>query len=504
MATKKQRHKVQQLLDKKVRQRERLFLLVLFLVALAPRLLFVYIARYGPLTYDEADYDMLARNLALGHGYVFWDHQSQNVPVTFRPPGFPFFISLIYRFFDGIGPYYYEAHQPAVIAMRVTQALLGAFVPILTYFVAKHIFSRRVAVVAGIIMGAYTTFIFYASALMTENLYIPTLLVALLLLLKSEGKRPFWCCILGAFVMGLAIHIRPELIGFLPFLLLWFYIATRDWRQALMRWGVVAAIIVLMVIPWSVRNYRVADQFIFLDARTGYNLFIGYREGATGTFDMKAAEILVNELPQDRTGKWEIIRHNWGKEQALKFIREHPGRALALLPLKFMHFWDLDKREYLWAYSNGYIGHLPAPVLALVLGMVMLPFAVVVVLGVIGVSFTRPLPAGVWMILLLLLLYTIGHTLVFGEPRMHMPLVPFIAVLAAQGLVLLPCLWRYWRHPAAGDAAHESHAFSLRRTIAAALILCCFLGIWSCGLYLSWHKFEAVFGPNGHQSQIDF
>ena len=496
---KKKARQAQQTATKPTSVRRIAFLVILFLVALAPRLIFAYVSRNAPLTYDEADYDMLARNVALGHGYVYWDHASSNVPVTFRPPGYPYFISLVYRFFHGLGPYYYEPYQPAVFTMRVVQAILGALVPILTYFVALQIFTRRVAVVAGIIMALYTTFIFFSAALMTENLYIPVLLLTLLLLLKSEGKRPYLFCSLGAVVMGLAVHIRPEFVGFLPFLLVWFYLSTRNWRQALARWGTVAAIVTVMVVPWSVRNSRIVDQFVFLDTRTGYNLYIGYHDGADGTFDMGAAETLVNKLPQDRSGKWGLIRHNWGKAQALEFIGNHPGRAVALLPLKFLHFWDLDKREYLFAYSYGYIGHLPAPILAVMLGLVMLPFALIVLGGVTGLLFTRPLPSGVWMILFLIVLYTIGHTLVFGEPRMHMPLVPFIAILAAQGILLLPDLRRRWR-----DAKGPERQPLRRRAVAAACIMACFAGMWSYGIYLSRHKFEAVFGPNGHQSRIDF
>ena len=476
-----------------------LLLVSLFLLALIPRLSFVYVSRNATLTYDEADYDMLARNLALGNGYVYSDQKDQNVPVTFRPPGYPFFMSLLYRCFDGLGPYYYHSNKPAVFAMRIVQAFLGATVPLLVYFLALHLFSRRTAFIAGLIMALYTTFIFFTAALMTENLFIPTLLLALLLLLKTEGKHPIRFCVAGALVLGYAIHIRPELVYFLPFLLIWFYLSTRNKHQTLIRWALVAGIVVVMVTPWSVRNYRLLNQFVFLDVRTGYNLYIGYHDGADGSFSINAAKTLVKDLPQDRTGKWEMIRQTWGTEQAVKFIKEHPWRAIGLLPLKFLHFWDLDKREYLFAYSYGYIGHLPSVLLALVLGLVMLPFAFVVLGGIVGVTFTRPIPSGVWLFLLLILFYTTGYTLLFGEPRFHMPLTPLIAILAAQGLTLLPNLWRQWhsREP-------EKHESMKRRVLAAGMVMLFIIGMWSYGLFLCRDKIAAVFGPNGHQSKIEF
>ena len=476
-----------------------LLLASLFLLALIPRLTFVCISKNAALTYDEADYDMLARNLALGNGYVYSDRKTQNVPVTFRPPGYPFFISLVYRCFDGIGPYYYQPHKPAVFAMRIVQAFLGATVPLLVYFLALHIFSRRVALIAGLIMAFYTTFIFFTAALMTENLFIPTLLLSLLLLLKTEGKYPIHFCITGALVLGYAIHIRPELVFFLPVLFVWFYLSTRDKRKALIRWGIVAGIVIIMVTPWSVRNYRLLNQFVFLDVRTGYNLYIGYHDGADGSFSMKAAKTLAFDLPQDRTGKWEMIRQTWGTEQAIKFIKEHPWRAIGLLPLKFLHFWDLDKREYLFAYSYGYIGHLPSVLLALALALVMLPFAFVVLGGIIGVTFTRPIPSGVWLFLSLILFYTIGYTLLFGEPRFHMPLAPLLAVLAAQGVTLFPNLWQQWR-----SHDPETNESLKRRAFAAGLVMLFFICMWSYGLFLCRDKIAAVFGPNGHQSRIEF
>src|SRR5215471_10239563 len=60
---------------------------------------------------DAADYHQIATSLADGHGYV----NSGGEPTAWRPPGYPIFLSLIYR-----------VSGPSVTAATIVQSFVGA------------------------------------------------------------------------------------------------------------------------------------------------------------------------------------------------------------------------------------------------------------------------------------------------------------------------------------------------------------------------------------------
>jgi hypothetical protein len=251
-----------------------------------------------------------------------------------------------------------------------------------------------------------------------------------------------------------------------------------------------------------VRNYRVTGQFTYLDTRTGYNLYIGYRPEARGTFDMDAAIELAEMYRRQmllREADSDIVMHTWGKEQALAFLREHPGRVLQLVPLRVAHFWNLEHRMFLFAYSYGYVGELPRPLLAALFGVLLAPFPLLVTLSVAAVVFAPRFHHGHGLFLLLLAYYTALAAAVFGEARLHFPLVPVIAALAGGGIALLPEIRRRWT---AADPALRG--WTRRRAVLGIAVMLPFAAAWVYGVWFSWDMWTTVFSEGGHAAQLPY
>ena len=472
------------------------FLIVVCLVAFILRFAFVYAAREAQLTYDELQYDDIAKHLVDGKGYSWYtdvpfgyetieNANPGGIQTTFRPPLYPWFIAGIYTLF-GKGNF---------LAVRIAQAVLGALIPLIAYFIALRCTTRNAARLAAIVTALYPANIAYCLAFLIENLFPPLAGVAFLCLLKlNERPRWLWHTLAG-FFLGLSILARPSLTYFIPLLFFWFYFPKRDLKATVKSYAPIVAIIIVMVTPWVVRNYVVAEQFVYLDTRTGYNLYMGFNEHADGAFNFKSQEVFFNRLDLILN---DTNRHNYGMEQAKKFIRENPGRAVALIPSKFSHFWDLDKREFIAAYSYNYIGHVPPPALFALFVLLLSPFAFITIFGTIGTAFSdfsRPI-----CLMLLFIFYYMGiASLVLGDSRLHMALVPYITVLACNGIVHLPRILRQLRHrnkPAWGGA--------MLRAIAAVLIIAVFATVWTQGLNRDMDKFRRIFAPNGNQTRLPY
>ncbi len=389
-------------------------LFLLYSVSLVLRLGFVLLVGRGDLSLDEIEYHMLAANLAEGNGYTWFF----GLPSTFRPPGYPFLLSALYLI---TGPNYFAA--------RIVQSMLAATLPGLTYLLGRQVFEEKTARLGGFLTALYPPLIVHCAALLTENIFIPLLILGIWLLILSKGGERIRLHLFASLIVAVAVLLRPSFTFFLPVICLWLLLKARNARRGYARIGVLLGIWILAVSPWCLRNYEVAGQFVYLDTRAGYNLFIGYRDGADGSFDIRAAQepidvFMASNIPKLQRGLKEelaerevrrrlydevvsykqtnfpnhipagtydlsevesdVLMHEWGMQRARAFVVAHPWKALKLIPLKFMSFWNLEHRLFIFAYSQNFLGPLPPPLLAGALSLLIAPFACLTLLGVFG------------------------------------------------------------------------------------------------------------------------
>src|SRR3989338_7271620 len=99
---------------------------LLFILALIPRIAAGIISGQV-LSGDEVDYSQLASRILEGKAY------QSDFPLGFtnaRPPLYPLFIAVIYFFTNN-----------SVLAVKLAQALLGAFSCIIIFFITEGIFK---------------------------------------------------------------------------------------------------------------------------------------------------------------------------------------------------------------------------------------------------------------------------------------------------------------------------------------------------------------------------
>jgi hypothetical protein len=250
-------------------------------------------------------------------------------------------------------------------------------------------------------------------------------------------------------------------------------------------------VISILIAPWVIRNYNVTGQFVFLDTRTGFNLYIGYNPNATGTFNFESATEL-NAIVDD------VERHNWGMERAVEYIKENPAQSLLLMPKKFFYLYDLDKREYIAAYSRNYIGELHPIALSVLFFLIMSPFALVVTSSLAGIIFSK-LKRGSWLLLSVVLYFTALYSLTLAESRMHIVFVPFLIILASKGIFSILDI----RNNLSSSDQQIRLKTKKRLLIWIGLIIL-FICIWIYGISLDWVKFETIFSPGGNTSYVPY
>ncbi|MBV6452134.1 MAG: hypothetical protein MHPDNHAH_02887 [Anaerolineales bacterium] len=480
----------------------------IYLVALALRLIPVLAARGLGIGLDDMfQYDMLARSLAQGHGFrwyaevdlkqlasfVDFDLSSAReydpligVPTSFRAPLYPFFLAIVY-FFNGID-------FSRFFAARLAQAVfLGAPLAPLTYWVHKKLFPplllgeglggrfESAARASAWIVAAYPLLLVYPLGLGTENPFFVLLLASFLFLLLSIERPSTFHFLLSGVFIGLSALTRSVILAFAvaAFCLL-FYLHGKRALLAILSFSVVIA-------PWIVRNSLLHGKLTGIETSMGYNLYLGYHPQGNGSFIFGPSLDLLPILD-------DAERDRIGTEKALEFIKAQPERFFPLAINRLGFFFGLEKRVLMYFYGNNLIGFVPLPLLLTISAILLLPFAVISISAALGLSLLRSNPK-MWMLILLLILYTVPHIFILAEDRFHLALVPYIAILAAQfWMEGFDALTARWRESSAG------------KILAILSVLCVFLLVTNWGLELirDWDKIIQLLGPNGNQSYFPY
>lgn len=455
--------------------RDRLFSVVLFFVALLPRL-YVAIAWAREPVWDGHYYDFGARRIAAGLGYsddVVIAGQTIWHPWCHYPVGYSGFLGFFYRIF-GAGP----AVAPIV------NAVTGALLAVVCHRLARYAISTNRARLAGLFVALNPGLIIYSALLMTEPLAAFGITLSAWFVARDLRDKPVRGALLAGIALGLTTLVRPQSILCAPALGLLALAGTAPLRARL-RKAALAVVIALpvafaVVLPWTLRNCRVMDGCAFVSTNAGWNLAIGAFPRATGRFEtLRATDgcpIVTGQVQQDRC---------W-RDEGLNWIRTDTGRWLSLVPKKLSHTFDHESFPigYLsqadpegWPEETKFRGRAilstthcallslaalgvvarPSrrkgwtPLLAqgaallLVVGLALYgmqsdlhpfwPLAIVLMLvGSLPLPGSPPRAGVIGYLVFAVASVAITHAIFFGEDRYHLVITPALCVLAASAL----------------------------------------------------------------------
>lgn len=411
--------------DGAVPRRDLVALLVLAGVAFAVRIAFVLLTTDHVLVGDEIEYDIEGRFIA--EGKWFWSTTPYGNPheSLWKAPGYPAFVGVLYSLLG--------SDPDRVFAV---QSLIGPVTVILTWALARRLFDPAVALLAAAVVALHPFAWQFEVRLFAEALVTPLTVLFFILLLDRplDARRAIGLGVL----IGATVLIRPSAIYLLPAAAVASLVAT-GWRRGLMLSGVTLLLAVLVVAPWTIRNYSVSGAFVPVSVQDAA-LYGVFNDDAANDPEFPWAwryrtqrdqDIVFRERPIPDAEFREILR-----DRAFDYIREHP----ASVPKAFFwnglsRFWDVRRPSHILgeAAATGR-SRLPT-VVGIALHYVLLPLAL------LGLWFGRHRPA----VVLPLLATALGASIVFtadATTRYRAPFEPLIAILASFAAVEL---WRRWR-----------------------------------------------------------
>jgi 4-amino-4-deoxy-L-arabinose transferase-like glycosyltransferase len=409
------------------RSRPELVMGLILVLALVVRLF--WIAFYPTQPYaDSTWYYRLATWLAQGYGYVY-DLETQR-PTAAWPVGYPAFLGMLFVFTG-----------PQLIVAQLANVALSVFIVYQTYVLGRRLDGTATALLAALLLAVLPGFIVYSSLLNADLLFMALTLAALNLTLLPlpAGSANLYGGLLVGLCTGAAALTRSTGLMLLPLLLLLHWLLRgHTHRRALLAWGVMLVIGTgAVVLPWATRNYVQFGRIIPISTNGGVNFWIGNNPHASGGFVFpRDAEqnplqpLIGDEHAVDRTGY----------RLGLEFVRAQPDKALALLPAKVFYLYNSNDAGLAWnslsALREDQTG-AGRQAYAFV-NLIYTLYAGCALLGLTTLLLSPRRRAPLfWVGIISTLWWTLVHLPFFGIDRFALPLLPFLAVYAAVGLLAL-------------------------------------------------------------------
>lgn len=433
--------------------REYLPLLAVFFLALLVRIVYneTAVRGYVPL-YDANIYNLIARHLLEAHCYcIYLNHSTVS-----RAPLWPFLIAVIY-FFVG-------EHNAAA---RLFFCFLGSGTCVLVYLFAKDLFGKRIALISGVIAAIYTGLFIWDGWLYAESLYTFCLTVftysiyrlqrstlpapaepiatarhpfpTVLLRLRHQLGRQRWI-IFGGVFLALAGLTRPNGVGLFGLLFLWVLLVIlakiMPWRTVVKAGLGIALLGLLIIAPWTYRNYTVSHAFVFVSTGIGEVLLGAYNDR-------------VFENDPNAYGLWRPPWHTLGHdapnytpanetldlEHAFTWMRTHLSVMPYLLSLHLENMWrpvtfvhGLPMKEFPTRRSAQFVWSL----------MQTMPIPVYI-LAALGLLATLSRWKRLLVVYLVIVLAIAENVLLYGSMQFRSPIEPLLVVLAGGALWWLTC-----------------------------------------------------------------
>ena len=382
--------------------RKRGLLLLVLTAALLVRLAHWWVVRDEPffawLAMDSQEYDRWAQGIAAGD----W----LGSQVFFQAPLYPYLLAILYKLFG---------HRlDAVYLAQIALAVAGIWA---LYRAGREMGGERVGLAAAGLAAFYGPFVFHDVHLLKESLAVSVTCFLLWALSRRQ-----WLA--AGLLLGVLALLRENALLLLPFL--------AAGKGFLRKGALLAAGLVLALLPVAIRNGIVGGDFLPTTFQGGVNFYIGNNPEADGTYRPivpgKQIPALERQEPV-RVAETELGRKlspgevsSFWMGKALAWAAENPGSFLRLQLRKLGMFWSWyewpDAVDYYWVRGRS-------------LWLAPVEFGAVTLLALAGLWMIRHEPRPFAPALLFALGWMLTTIVFFLFSRYRLPAVPALMLLAA-------------------------------------------------------------------------
>ncbi len=315
-----------------------------------------------------------------------------------------------------------DGHMRSIHIIREAQSVLLLIQSWLVWRITRQIFgSEKTCLAAASITALYPFFIFYQGLALSETLFNTMLLSSFAALYDWRANG---CKIGGGLVAvivwaGLATYAKASLTLLPPLLL-----AVTSWSKGEGKRNMLSVLVVGLLVyvvvmsPWWVRNYLLFKDFVPFTTSSASNLYLGNNAANNSGGNDWGKDVERDVVARINALPGELEQQAAYSEAAKHFMQQHPIKCVKLFIIKFKRYWNVIPNAE--GYNSGWKALLAA-----------LSFGPILLLSLLGMWVNRGRWRCLLPIYLLIVYFTMLHTLTIASLRYRLPLEPFLIILAA-------------------------------------------------------------------------
>jgi hypothetical protein len=382
----------------------------LLLAALALRLVWAAIVPVAPVS-DCAAYDTFARNLAAGTAYG-WDGETHS---AYWPVGTAFVYSLAYRAADPE-----QWGYAGVVALNL---MSGMAVVWLGMALAMRWFGRPAGLCAGAILAVWPVHVQFTTVIASEMLFTAAMLGGVLAW-PDKQRGGVLRLILAVLLFAGAVYVRPTAVLLPVVLSAASVLRQEDLASTVRRIAVVMPVMLIAVLPWSMRNQAVFGQFVLVSTNGGANFWMGNSPGSDGRYQ---------RIPPQPAGMNEAEFDRVLRREAMEHIRQEPAAFVKRTLVKGLRLHERQTIGMVWN-REGLLRVLPHEAVEAIKWQTQGYWLGVLSMAIAG-GLVLARRNGIWLAathpaVMLWAYFAAVHAVIVYQDRYHFPATPLIAALA--------------------------------------------------------------------------
>ena len=364
--------------------------------------------------------------------------------VFFRAPFYAYFLAIVYKIFG---------HD--YIIPKLIQHLIGSFSCVLVYLLAKRLFNRKVAIVAGLIAATYGMFFYFEDELLLDSFLVFFDLLLILFLLRAKNNPKLLGWLVCGIILGTSAITRPNILFFIPFVWLWIFLAfikngstsfdfaqdkpltiKRKLKEVLIFCVMFFIGSALVIFPLTLRNYLVEKDLVLIASQGGINFLIGNNENSDGMSAIFYKQDWqyhdFEHIAEKETGKSlkpsEVSRFYYKK--GIDFLLSNPKKAFKLWVKKLYIFWnkfEVSNNQDIY-FSRRYSS---------LIRILPLGFWFIGPLGLVGMILSIRKRKNTLLPILFVFSYMLTVVMFFVTARFRLPVIPFLIIFSSFALAWL-------------------------------------------------------------------
>lgn len=272
------------------------------------------------------EFGNIARNLLHGNGYSY-TYYGTSVVSAFMPPALGYIYYFFFRLFGD--------NPTAYFLILVFNSIIAGLCVIVIFKIAELMFDFKIALISVLYFMLSPVYLYSAinfNSIVIYHILIGLLLLNFLKIYRDNNNRINKYVIYLGIIFGLSFFVRGE------FILLMLFVTSLLLINKRIKYAFTIFFISLIILsPWTYRNYVVFRKFIPVTTSFGTNFYFGHSHYKYDSTYMKFNEETVKD------SAYELKVSDFAFNRSVYFIKNYPAEELREAASKIFCLWFIDK-----------------------------------------------------------------------------------------------------------------------------------------------------------------